>query len=87
LQPRIILQEFEGERTSLAGWGNAIGARKPGARMSAEELFFRLAGACLFPAFPTACELTENVEIGDQSLERARLQTAPYVVFKDLRHG
>jgi hypothetical protein len=30
---------------------------------------------------------SQNVEIGDQSLEKARLQAAPYFISKDLRHG
>jgi len=31
--------------------------------------------------------LLKNVEISGWSLEGARLQAAPYIVFKDLRHG
>ncbi|HXM22412.1 MAG TPA: hypothetical protein VN948_14245, partial [Terriglobales bacterium] len=35
----------------------------------------------------TASQLAENAEISGWSLEGARLQAAPYIVFKDLRHG
>jgi hypothetical protein len=31
--------------------------------------------------------LRTNIKFGDWSLEGARLQAAPYIVFKDLRHG
>jgi hypothetical protein len=31
--------------------------------------------------------LRKNLEISGWSLEGARLQAAPYIVFKDLRHG
>jgi hypothetical protein len=31
--------------------------------------------------------LPESPELGDWSLERARLQAAPYIISKDLRHG
>ena len=31
--------------------------------------------------------LRKTVEIGWLHLERARLQAAPHIVFKDLRHG
>jgi hypothetical protein len=31
--------------------------------------------------------LLKNVEISGVSFEGARLQAAPYIVFKDLRHG
>src|ERR1700674_291788 len=35
----------------------------------------------------TASQLAETAEISGWSLEGARLQAAPYIVFKDLRHG
>jgi hypothetical protein len=36
---------------------------------------------------PITVSASQNVEIGDQSLEKARLQAAPYFISKDLRHG
>jgi len=34
-----------------------------------------------------ASQRADKHQFGDWSLEGARLQAAPYIVFKDLRHG
>jgi hypothetical protein len=52
------------------------------------QISFRPSGVGSITTFhPRLASLRKNVEIGGCGLERVRLQAAPYIVFKDLRHG